>query len=57
MPEICQKLKETTINDENNIKVIAKLHQDHFKVKIIFFCENINFLSNSTWLVVQLPIT
>ena len=27
-------LKETTINDKNNIKVIPKLHQGHFKVKI-----------------------
>ena len=26
--------KETTINDKNNTKVIAKLHQVHFKVKI-----------------------
>ena len=27
-------LKETTINDMNNTKVIEKLHQGHFKVKI-----------------------
>ena len=27
-------LKETTINDKNSIKVSAKLHQGHFKVKI-----------------------
>ena len=40
-------LKETTINDKNNIKVIAKLHQGHFKVKIEKNCENINFLLNS----------
>ena len=45
-------LKETTINDKNNIKVIAKLHRGHFKVKI-----EKNFLSNSTRLVVQLTIT
>ena len=32
--EICQMHKETTINDKNNTKVIAKLHQVHFKVKI-----------------------
>ena len=50
-------LKETTINDKNNIKVIAKLHQGHFKVKIEKNCKNINFLSNSTRLVVQLTIT
>ena len=50
-------LKDTTINDKNNIKVIAKLHQGHFKVKIAKKCENINFLSNSTWLVMQLTIT
>ena len=29
IPEICQMLKETTNNDKNNIKVIAKLHQGH----------------------------
>ena len=28
------ELKETTLNDKNNTKVIAKLHQGHFKVKI-----------------------
>ena len=50
-------LKETTINDKNNIKVLAKLHQGHFKVKIEKICENINFLSNSTRLVVQITIT
>ena len=50
-------LKETTINNKKNIKVIAKLHQGHFKVKIEKNCENINFLSNSTRLVVQLTIT
>ena len=50
-------LKETTINDKNNIKVIAKLHQGHFKVKIEKNCENINFLANSTRLVVQITIT
>ena len=49
--------KETTIKDKNNIKVIAKLHQGHFQVKIEKNCENINFLSNSTRLVVQLTIT
>ena len=49
-------LKETTINDKNNIKVVAKL-QGHFKVKIKKNCENINFLSNSTRLVVQITIT
>ena len=27
-------LKETTINDKSNSKVIAKLYQGHFKVKI-----------------------
>ena len=27
-------LKETTINDKNNTKVILNLHQGHFKVKI-----------------------
>ena len=27
-------LKETTINDENNTKVILNLHQGHFNVKI-----------------------
>ena len=35
MPEICQMLEETTIIDKNNIKVIVKLHQGHFKVKIV----------------------
>ena len=50
-------LKKTTINDKNNIKVIAKLHQGHFKVKKEKNCENINFLSISTRLVVQLNIT
>ena len=34
IPEVCQMLKETTINDKSNIEVIAKLHQGHFKVKI-----------------------
>ena len=27
-------LQDTTINDKNNTKVIAKLHQGYFKVKI-----------------------
>ena len=27
-------LKETTINDKNNNKIIAKLHQVYFKVKM-----------------------
>ena len=27
-------LKETTIHDKNNTKVILNLHQGHFKVKI-----------------------
>ena len=27
-------LEDTTINDKNNTKVIAKLHQCYFKVKI-----------------------
>ena len=27
-------LKETTINDKNNTKVMLNLHQGHFKVKI-----------------------
>ena len=57
IPKICQLLKETTINDNNNTKVIAKLHQGHFKVKTTKKCENIRFLSNSTKLVVQLTIT
>ena len=35
--------KETTINDKNNTKVIAKLHQVHFKVKIEKKCQNIYF--------------
>ena len=36
-------LKETTINDKNNSKAIAKLHQGHFKVKIAKKCENNHF--------------
>ena len=43
IPEICQTLKETTNNDKNNTKVIAKLHQVHFKVKISKKCEHIHF--------------
>ena len=34
IPEVCQMLEDTTINDKNNTKVIAKLHQGYFKVKI-----------------------
>ena len=49
--------RETTIIDKNNTKVIAKLHQVHFKVKIAKQCENIPFISNSTRLVMQLTIT
>ena len=44
IPEICQMLKETTNNDKNNNKIISKLHQVHFKVKIAEKCENIHFL-------------
>ena len=47
-------LKEATIHDKNNTKVIEKLHQGHFKVKI---AKKIHFLSNSTRLVVQFTIT
>ena len=36
--------RETTIIDKNNTKVIAKLHQVHFKVKIAKQCENIPFI-------------
>ena len=36
-------LKETTINEKNNTKVIAKLHQVYFKVKVAKKCENIHF--------------
>ena len=44
IPEICQMHRETTIIDKNNTKVIAKLHQVHFKVKIAKQCENIPFI-------------
>ena len=47
-------LKETTINDKNNNKIISKLHQVHFKVNIAEKCENIHFFFNSTRLVMQL---
>ena len=50
-------LKETTINDKNNTKVISKVYQGNFKVKIANTIENIHFLSNSTRLEVQLTIT
>ena len=46
--------KETTINDNYNTKVIAKLPQGHFKVKVAKKCENVQFFSNSKRLVVQL---
>ena len=36
-------LKETTINDKNNTKVILNLHQSHFKVKIAKKSESIHF--------------
>ena len=36
-------LKETTMNDKNNTKVILNLHQGHFKVKIAKKSKNINF--------------
>ena len=49
-------LQDTTINDKNTTKVIAKLHQVYFKVKIAKKCESIHFLSNSTRLVLQLTI-
>ena len=42
---------ETTIIDKNNTKVIAKLHQVHFNVKIAKECENIPFI------MMQLTIT
>ena len=35
---------ETTIIDKNNTKVIAKLHQGYFNVKIAKECENIPFI-------------
>ena len=38
-------LKETTINDKNNTKVILNLHQGHFKVKIAKQSEIFTFLS------------
>ena len=36
-------LKETTINDKNNTKVILNSHQGHFKVKIAKKSEIIHF--------------
>ena len=48
IPEICQMLKETTLNDKNNTKVIAKLHQVHFKVKIAK-----NYVKTSTFYKIQ----
>ena len=39
-------LKETTINDKNNTKVILNLHQGHFKVKIAKKSENIHFFNS-----------
>ena len=44
IPEICQMHRETTINDKNNTKVIAKLRQVHLKDKITKQCENIPFI-------------
>ena len=35
-------LKETTINDKNNTKIILNLHQGHFKVKIAEKSEYMN---------------
>ena len=49
-------LEDTTINDKKNTKVIAKLHQGYFKVKIVKKIESIHFLSNSTRLVLQFTI-
>ena len=39
-------LKETTINDKNNTKVILNLHQGHFKVKIENKSKNIHFFNS-----------
>ena len=41
IPEVCQMLKMTTVNDKKNTKVIGKLHQSHFKVEIAKKGENI----------------
>ena len=38
-------LKETTIHDKNNTKVILNLHQGHFKVKIAKNLKISTFLS------------
>ena len=55
IPEICQMLKETTINDKNNIKVIAKLHQshscdsDHVQICVVWLYPVIQTWSSSVW--------